>query len=193
MGLNALRADELSNQMAAHFSDPANEGKLFIPSAAMNGIARDSNVGFQYGSIEEAFPVVDPGEAPVGNMVLMQIRTPKSKTNGGIILSTDARQTEIDNTQVAKVIAIGPLAFHNRSTGEPWPEGAWAKVGDFVRVPKYQGDRFIKFYTRPDFEIDPRTGERRATEVRDEVIFAHMKDLAIISLINDPLTVRAYL
>ena len=25
---------------------------------------------------------------------------------------------------------------------EPWPEGVWADKGDFVRVPKYGGDRF---------------------------------------------------
>ena len=84
---------------------------------------------------------------------------------------------------MAKVIAIGPLAFHNRNTNEEWPEGAWARVGDYVRIPKYQGDRFIRHYVRRDDD----------TETRDEVHFVYMKDLAIISLLDDPMAVRSYL
>jgi hypothetical protein len=34
---------------------------------------------------------------------------------------------------------------------EPWPEGVWADIGDFVRVPKYGGDRFeVKIPDEPE-------------------------------------------
>jgi co-chaperonin GroES (HSP10) len=178
----ALRAVDIADQAAEHFSDPANEGKIFIPNT-QHSVARMNTVGFQYDSLEDAFPAVDPRERPAGNLVLFQLRRPKEKTEGGIIIIADARQTELDNNQVGKVIAIGPLAFHNRNTNEEWPEGAWAKVGDYVRIPKYQGDRFIRYYVRKDGE----------TETRDEVHFVYMKDLAIISLLDDPMAVRSYL
>ena len=43
--------------------------------------------------------------------------------------------------QVGKIISMGPLAFKNRKNAEDWPEGMWAKVGDFVRFPRWGGDR----------------------------------------------------
>jgi len=93
-------------------------------------------------AIKEAFPKVDPGIQPFGSRVLVQIRTAKSKTAGGIILTTDTTDTEKWNTQVAKVICKGPLAFKNRNTMDSWPEGDWCNEGEFVRVAKYGGDRW---------------------------------------------------
>lgn len=91
--------------------------------------------------IVEAFPDIDPGVQPLGSRILVQIRTPRTKTKGGIILTDDSKETEMWNEMTAKVIAIGPLAYRNRSTLEHWPEGEWIKPGEFVRVPKYGGDR----------------------------------------------------
>jgi co-chaperonin GroES (HSP10) len=93
--------------------------------------------------LEEAFPVADPGVKPLGSRILVQIRTPETKSKGGIILSTNDQDTQMWNTTVAKVLAVGPLAFKNRNTQEMWPEGAWCAAGDFVRVPKYGGDRWV--------------------------------------------------
>lgn len=101
-----------------------------------------NNVEFAYDSIDEAFPICDPQFRPTGNRVLIQLRTPKKKTKGGIILTTDVRETEVYNTQVGKVLAIGSLAFMDRDKFVPWPEGPWFKIGDFVRVPRYGGDRW---------------------------------------------------
>jgi len=95
-----------------------------------------------YDTIESAFPDVDPGLRPFGDKVLVQIRTPKTMTTGGIYIPEESRETEQWNTQVAKVIALGPLAYHNRDTGELWPEGLWVEPGMFVRSPKYGGDRW---------------------------------------------------
>lgn len=92
--------------------------------------------------LEWAFPVVDTGVEPLGSRVLVQIRRVKKTTSSGIVLVNEAREHEKYNTQIAKVVSIGPLAFKKRDTMEPWPEGVWANVGDYVRVPKWGGDRF---------------------------------------------------
>jgi len=90
----------------------------------------------------EAFPEVDSGIIPFGSRVLVQIRTAKTRSIGGIIIPEDTRETEKWNTQIAKVIAMGPLAFRNRDSMKPWAEGEWCAVGDFIRAPKYGGDRW---------------------------------------------------
>jgi len=95
-----------------------------------------------YDSIDQAFPEVDPGFIPFGSKVLVQIRTPMLMTRGGIAITEESRETEQWNTQVSKVIALGPVAFCNRDTLELWPEGVWAQPGTFVRCPKYGGDRW---------------------------------------------------
>lgn len=92
-------------------------------------------------SMEEAFPEVDPGVVPLGTRVLVQIMRAAKMTKSGIILAAETQETDKWNIQVAKVIALGPLAFRNRETKDPWPEGIWAKIGDFVRIPRWNGDR----------------------------------------------------
>lgn len=127
-------------------------------------------------ALNEAFPEVDPGIRPFGSRLLIQLRNAENKTKGGIILTRDDRETQAANTQVAKVLAVGPLAFKNRNTMLPWPEGDWCKVGDFVRVPKYGGDRF---------HVDG-AGDAKITVV----VF---NDLDIIGgVTGDPLAVKAF-
>jgi len=93
-------------------------------------------------TLDEAFPVVDPSVKPLGARILVQLKTTKKTSSGGIFLVEETKSEEKWNTQVAKVIALGPLAFCNRETATPWPEGMWAKVGDFVRIPRWGGDRW---------------------------------------------------
>lgn len=136
-----------------------------------------NKISFAYESVNEAFPACDPGVEPFGSRVLVQIRTPKRKTAGGVILVGDTRETEIYNTQVAKVLAVGSLAFKNRNTMEPWPEGSWCRVGEFVRVPRYGGDRWT--VKTPD---------------GDEAIVVIFNDLDLVGKITgDPLAVKAFL
>lgn len=138
-----------------------------------------NKVTFAYDSIEEAFPPCDPGVQPFGSRLLVQIRTPKKKTAGGIILMAggDAQETEFWSSQVAIVRSIGPLAFRNRNTMEPWPEGSWCEVGDFVRVPKFGGDRWT-------VTIDEET----------EALIVVFNDLDIIGKITgDPTTLKTYI
>jgi co-chaperonin GroES (HSP10) len=103
----------------------------------------ESLVAADAAEIAAAFPQLDPGAAPLGARILIQLRKAKTKTTeSGIILVEETKETEKYNNMVGKVIEIGPLAFKKRDTMEPWPEGSWCEVGDFVRVPKWGGDRW---------------------------------------------------
>lgn len=140
-----------------------------------------NKIDFGYDSLDEAFPPCEPGVEPLGSRVLVQVRTPKSKTKGGIILTREVQETESYNTQVAKVLMIGPLAFKNREKMTPWPEGAWCNPGDFVRVPKYGGDRWTVKVKKPDGSDD-------------EAILIIFDDLNLVAKITgDPLAVKAFL
>lgn len=137
-----------------------------------------NKVDFGYASLDEAFPPCDPGIHPFGSRVLVQIRTPKQKTKGGIILTSETRETDAWNTQIAKVILVGALAFKNRTTMEPWPEGSWCQEGDFVRVPKYGGDRWTV----------------KTTDGEDEALLVIFNDLDLVGkVIGDPLTIKAFI
>lgn len=138
-----------------------------------------NKVEFGYSSLDEAFPDVDPGMAPCGDSVLFQIRTPKRTTKGGIILPGSVKETESWNTQVAKVVAVGPMAF-KYADGAEWPEGRWYDVGDFVRVPKYGGDRWT---------IQHGDGED-AIEIMFVLLLA--KDVRA-KITGDPLSVKTYI
>jgi hypothetical protein len=59
-----------------------------------------------------AFPSVDPRCEASGGRILVQLRrTKKRTTSAGIILVEETKETEKWNNMVAKVVAIGPLAF----------------------------------------------------------------------------------
>ena len=125
-----------------------------------------------------AFPSVDPGAKPLGARVLVQLRRTKQKaTSAGIILVEETKETEKWNNMVAKVIQIGPLAFKKRDTMEPWPEGSWCEVGDYIRVPKWGGDRW---------EVMVGADEEKA-------LFMILNDHEIIAKVTgNPLEMRAF-
>lgn len=131
--------------------------------------------------LESAFPDVDPGETPLGQLVLLQVKQPANKTTGGILLSDHDIATEFDNTQVAKVIGLGKLAYHTRDTMKPWPEGAWVVVGDYVRISQHNGKRWTV----------PMPGTR-GVSTGDRVTFVLIDDHHIASVVHDPLSVRAF-
>lgn len=92
-------------------------------------------------SLEELWPQIDPQFRPYGSKILVQLRRVILQSRGGIELIKSTGETEAWNMQVGKIIALGPLAFKNRKTFEEWPEGTWAKLGDYVRFPRWGGDR----------------------------------------------------
>lgn len=127
-----------------------------------------------------AFPEARNDCEPFGTRVLMQLRIPKRKTAGGLIIPIDTRQTDADITQIAMIRAIGPLAFCDRKTRRPWPEGLWAYPGDFVRCPLYGGDRWTV-----DVKVNGET---------EKVGFAIFDDLNLIGRWNgDPLAMVGFI
>jgi len=140
-----------------------------------------SNIDIEQ-TLAEAFPVVDPLMAPYGARVLIQLRAVKEKvTSAGIYIPEDTKETEKWNTMIGKVIALGPLAFKNRETMQPWAEGVWAAVGDFVRVPKWGGDRW-----EIDFNDDKGTQGR--------ALFTFFNDHELIGKVTgDPRAIKAFI
>ena len=132
-------------------------------------------------ALQEAFPAVDPGAVPVGGRILVQWRAAKKTvTSTGIVLIEETKETEKWNNQVAKVIAMGSLAFKKRDTLEPWPEGSWVDVGDFVRMPKWGGDRWEVPYGN--------------SEDGETALFSVFNDHEVIAKVTgDPLKVKAFL
>ena len=127
-----------------------------------------------------AFPSVDPGAKPLGGRILVQLRRTKKKaTSAGIILVEETKETEKWNNMVAKVIEVGPLAFKHRDTMVAWPEGAWCSAGDYIRVPKWGGDRW---------EVSV-PGEKD----EDPALFMILNDHEIIAKVTgNPLVMRAF-
>jgi co-chaperonin GroES (HSP10) len=89
----------------------------------------------------QMFPQIVPKVMPLGARILCQLISTKKTTSSGIFLVEETKETDRWNNQVARVLAVGPLAFCNRDTGEPWKEGTWAEPGDFVIVPRWGGNR----------------------------------------------------
>lgn len=134
-------------------------------------------------SIEEAFPNVDPGLLPAGERILVQLRTPLTEVDFGggkrLILADETRETEMWNEQVALVRAVGPMAYRNRTTMEPWPEGAWCEVGQYVYVPKYHQNK-TQVSTGPKSE--------------DIALFVMLKDIEVIGVVTgDPRSIKAFI
>ncbi len=129
-----------------------------------------------------AFPSVEPGAKPLGGRILVQLRRTKKKaTSAGIILIEETKETEKWNNMVAKVIEIGPLAFKHRDTMISWPEGSWCVAGDYIRVPKWGGDRWEVKVPGED-------------ELEDPALFMILNDHeAIAKVVGDPMAMKAFL
>jgi co-chaperonin GroES (HSP10) len=126
-----------------------------------------------------AFPEVEPGMQPYGGRIIVQLRRIK-KRKGMIYLVEETKENEKWNNMIGKVIAIGPLAFKNRDTMASWPEGSWANVGDFVRVPRWGGDRW---------EIKDPSDEQN----EDPVLFMTINDHELIAKVTaNPLSFKAF-
>ncbi len=126
--------------------------------------------------INDTFPPVNPGFIPNGNRVLVQLRSLSETTKGGIILSQQSQEAALYEEQIGRVVAVGASAFFSQATMQPWPEGEWFSIGDFVRVPKFGGD---KTWTKNE---DKKT------------LFVIFRDFDIIGkVIGNPLNIKGYI
>jgi len=92
--------------------------------------------------VAEHFPEVDCGVVPCGPKVVVQLRTVREVSAGGIVLAQATKDFNQGNTQLARVVKVGAIAFRDRSSGDEWKEGAWAAVGDLVIIPRWGGFRW---------------------------------------------------
>ena len=131
--------------------------------------------------LDWAFPQVDPGAEPLGARILVQLRRTKKTSDSVIILVSVTKDTEKYQNMVGKVMMIGPLAFKNRDTMASWPEGSWCQVGDYIRVPKWGGDRW-------EVQV-PGEGD-----LEEKALFMIVNDHEVIAKItSDPLKVIAFI
>ena len=74
---------------------------------------------------------------PAGYQVLVQMRSPRTETSGGIALAAESIRNEIMLEQVGQVIAMGPQAYgHDKFQGVPFCQiGDWVLVGQYAGVP----------------------------------------------------------
>lgn len=119
--------------------------------------------------VKEHFPNVETGVKPCGAKILVQLRTVKEKTVGGIVLANETKEFNQGNTMIGRIVAIGGIAFRDRSSGEEWKEGKWADVGDLVIIPRWSGFRF-------ELEIPGSN---------DKAIFAIFDDVNVQMVVND--------
>jgi co-chaperonin GroES (HSP10) len=112
----------------------------------------------------------------------VQLRRTKKKTTGsGIILVEETKEAEKWNNMVAKVVEVGPLAFKNRDTMQGWPEGSWVVAGDYIRVPKWGGDRWEVKVPGED-------------HLEDAALFMILNDHEIIAKVTcSPLEMRSFI
>lgn len=127
-----------------------------------------------------SYPEAMPPYYPVGEKIIVQLRTPgnfKVLANGQkFYLADETVDYEKYNIQTALVRAVGPLAYCDRRDKTPWIEGPWCKVGDFVRVPKFGGDR---------------VGVPLGDEQKRDAMFLAIIDRDVIGVITgDPLGVK---
>lgn len=137
--------------------------------------------------VAERFPEVDPGVKPFGSRVVLQIRSPLHKSRGGILLPADVSEAEYFLTQTGMVRALGSVAFRNRTTLAAWPEGEWAQPGMFVRMPKYNQDKWWV-----EYELPSKDKEGRA--VKNKALFMMINDLDLLGeRTGNPFAISGYL
>ena len=107
---------------------------------------------------------------PQGWKILVRKDKPKAKTAGGIILADTTRDAESYMQFTGQVVALGPLAYHDRSTGEHWNGGDWCKVGDWIVMPKF---------TQFKLEID-------------DLEYRFINDDEVIAVLDDPSVIKVW-
>jgi len=134
-------------------------------------------------TLDQAFPDVVCPARPLGNRVMVQVRRQPNVTKSGLVLVEETKETVKWNMQIARIVDMGPIAYCNRETGLPWPEGKWVRVGDYVRVPRWGGDRI---------EVPVQGATHGHKE--EPVTFVCFNDHELISVVEgDPLAIKTYI
>ncbi len=93
--------------------------------------------------LKEAFPDIDPQFKPFGERVLVQMRSPITRTKGGIIVTEESQSIQKYNTQVGLVLDMGECAYTAATNqGIKRFDKLQFALGDFVRTPLHGGDKW---------------------------------------------------
>ena len=105
--------------------------------------------GLEEAYVEEKDLFLDPSKLPdetidrlpqpTGWRVLILPYQGKMKSDGGILLTNQTRQTESLATVCGYVLRIGPDAYKDKGK---FSAGDWCKQGDWVIFGRYAGSRF---------------------------------------------------
>lgn len=79
------------------------------------------------------------GIKPIEYRLVVKIQKFEEKTKGGIYLCEDTQEKEQWKVAKGHIVEMSDMAFTN--DGNKWP-CTLPKVGDFVMVAKYQGQKF---------------------------------------------------
>lgn len=112
----------------------------YVGTARRLGVPEDDIAARRYddqllADLDYQFPDVKPGLMPLGSMIVLQERR-ALKRRGSILLAADTSDADQAKTPVARVVALGPVAFREWKGGQMWEGGPWAKPGDYVIVPR---------------------------------------------------------
>ena len=112
--------------------------------------------------------MTSPLPVPTGWKILIEKPKPKEKTDGGIILTDQSKEAENYLSICARIVAIGPLCWHDEA--KFYNAGPWAKIGDWVIVPKFTA-----------FKMDINGMEYR-----------FINDDEVIAIVDDPTVIKVY-
>ncbi len=129
-------------------------------------------------SLQDMFPDVSPGVRPTSSRVVVQVAGKVRRSRGGIWIPDETADEVVWFQQVAMIRTLGPLAFHKRSDGTPFPEGAWAKVGDIVRIAKNRIDQW-------KLPTGQKSVNSDGSEVPEYAYFCLIEDLHILGHYED--------
>jgi len=123
---------------------------LYVPDHIAKAKAKEP-VSAETAYVESDKRVLDPSlidkplterlPQPTGWRLLVMPYQGKAKTDGGIIIPTEAREREALATVVAYVLKLGPLAYQDPNKFGDSPE-PWCKEGQWVCIGRYAGSRF---------------------------------------------------
>ena len=111
---------------------------------------------------------------PTGYRMLCALPEVEDKFANGLFKPDSLAKLEEFSTVVLFVIKQGPDCYKDTAK---FPTGPWCKEGDFVRVPKYGGDRWKVPYGN-----------------EEEALFVIFNDLDIVGgVVGDPLSIKAFI
>jgi len=77
---------------------------------------------------------------PCGWTVLIALPEKEDKTEGGVYVPEELRDREHTASITGMVLKMGPDAYQDK---EKFPTGPYCKVGDWIMMKSYSGDRLV--------------------------------------------------